>query len=135
MCYSIPKSDFQVSDEDGSDLTEESGNSEDFDEQLADELKDLGANPDDPHFQRLVALVRMQRTMGPLPSGQEMMAYKEVDPDLPNRIFKDAEIRRDNRHCLESQLPVGRYKGPITLSGSPQELLLFVLERQFWWTI
>ncbi|MDE2659018.1 MAG: hypothetical protein OXI45_02280 [Acidobacteriota bacterium] len=46
---------------------------------------------------------KIERFSGPIPSGAEMKAYSEADSQLPTLIFKDAEVRRDQRHERETQ--------------------------------
>lgn len=72
---------------------------------LGDVLQAEGLDPSDPRVtdavRKVIAISATQQIRGPLPSGQEKILYGQADPSLPDRIFEDAEIRRDHRHKLE----------------------------------
>ena len=72
---------------------------------LADKIEELAALPEKERRNAITSFVSHTRIesirSGPMPSAGEMVKYKEVQADLPDRIVRMAEIEQQHRHDVQ----------------------------------
>lgn len=67
-----------------------------------------------------------QLRQGPIPTPQEMAGYKNVSPDLPDRIMKMAEKEQDSQYSL--RIALAKSKDKIEENSYKRDRLTFILK-------
>lgn len=81
-------------------------------EEIKDQIKHiepelLQSVPEDQQDRVIAMAMEISRHTGPLPSPRQLELYKNVMPDLPERIVRMAEKEGDHRRAMETKLVRG----------------------------
>lgn len=106
---------------------EDSSQKADSLEEIKDQIRQfepelLESVPLDQQDQVIEMAMEISRHAGPLPSPKTLERYKEVMPDLPERIVKMAEKEGDHRRALEMKV----VRGELNMKERGQWFGLFI---------